>query len=188
VVPQAGAAGETAPSADGFKFTLPDGSQGAIQLSSSVIRVTGAVSLEGHRKENKRKYTNAGSVVAEIKYYEGGAFKLRRADGSGVWKVNRYTPESGGARFKVKKVQSGDNSEHLVVRPENGGWRVDIDELEVGQVVRTDTGFEVRSKAGEVVLTAEGRLASGGLGLWLSPDVEAVHRPILLAELLAAGL
>jgi len=187
-MPQAGAASETASSADGFKFSLPDGSKGAILVSNSVIRVTGPVSLEGHRKENKRKYTSSGSVVAEIKYYDDGAFKLRRADGSGVWKVNRYTPEAGGARFKVKKAQGGDNVEHMVVRPDGGGWRVDIDELKVGQVVRTDTGFEVRSKAGEVVLTAGGRLASGGLGLWLSPDVEAAHRPILLAELLAAGL
>ncbi|HCH64499.1 MAG TPA: hypothetical protein DFR83_16960, partial [Deltaproteobacteria bacterium] len=115
-----------AAASDASKLAPAGGAHGTILVSGSSIEITGPVSLRGNRTDKKRKYADKTGVMAEVKYYDDGAFKLRQADGTGLWKINRYTPEAGGTRFKVKQVVGNENVEHLVITPEDSGWRVDL--------------------------------------------------------------
>ena len=168
-------------------MTLADGSSVGIKVRGDGIRILGSPSLLGEREGRKRKYREGTKVVTEVRLYPDGGFKIRRPDTTGLWRVRRDdSPESGG-RVKVKRVVGEKSVDYLEARPVEDGWTVFIDGAEVGRVSRGASELTVTTSGGEVVATAGLHLMSGGLAVWLSPEVDEQHRRILLAESLAAG-
>lgn len=126
-------------------------------------------------KNNKTKYYDpAGDVIAEIKYKETG-FKLRKPDGTLLWKI----------KVKDNKIKISDNAENknpYEIKKKEGKYKIKKTEEELGQV--TFDGNNVKVKATNGTFKLISNQDSYAFGVLAIKEIPARHRMIIMAELL----
>ncbi|EAY24431.1 hypothetical protein M23134_06285 [Microscilla marina ATCC 23134] len=140
----------------------------AISLGNKAI--TGRLS-----KNDKTKYYDpAGDVIAEIKYKET-SFKLRKPDGTLLWKV----------KIKDNKIKISDNAENehpYEVKKKEGTYKIKRHNDELGKV--TFDGNNVKVKTSEGTFKMVSNSDSYAFGVLAIKEIPAEHRLIIMAELL----
>lgn len=132
------------------------------------------------RDSGKRKYSlDGGPVAYEVKPGEDGGFKLRKADGSLLWKV-KITPE----KIKISDNEQNEHPFELKVKDANRVKVVGPGEEELGNVRYANGRIEVENATGHKILTTEAPAFSGSFGVLLLPIVGA-ERQILMTEIRA---
>lgn len=126
-------------------------------------------------KNEKTKYYNAsGDVIAEVKYKETG-FKLRKPDGTLLWKI----------KVKENKVKISDNAENenpYEIKKKEGRYKVKRMDKEYGKV--TFDGNQVKIKSEKGTYKLESNTDSYAYGVLVIDEIPAEHRMIIIAELL----
>ncbi|OJJ22541.1 hypothetical protein BKI52_07620 [marine bacterium AO1-C] len=126
-------------------------------------------------KNDKTKYYNAsGDVIAEVKYKETG-FKLRKPDGTLLWKI----------KVKENKVKVSDNAENqnpYEIKKKEGRYKIKRMEKEYGKVTFDGNQVKIKSESGTYKL--ESNTDSYAYGVLVIDEIPAEHRMIIIAELL----
>ena len=139
-----------------------------IKLGNKLI--TGRLS-----KNDKTKYYDpAGDVIAEIKYKET-SFKLRKPDGTLLWKVNINDN-------KIKVSDNPENKDPYEVKKKEGVYKVKRHNEELGKVTFDGNNVKVKTPEGSFKLVSNND--SYAFGVLAMKKVPAEHRLIIMAELL----
>ena len=114
------------------------GKIGALGENETLITVNDQNITGRLSKNEKTKYYNAsGDVIAEVKYKETG-FKLRKPDGTLLWKI----------KVKDNKVKVSDNAENknpYEIKKKEGSYKVKRMEKEYGKVTFDGNNIKVKS-------------------------------------------
>lgn len=139
-------------------------------ISANRQIITGRLS-----KNDKTKYYDpSGDVIAEIKYKETG-FKLRKPDGTLLWKI----------KIKDNKIKISDNAENknpYEIKKKEGKYKIKRMEQEQGKV--TFDGNKVKIKTGQGVFQLTSNADSYAYGVLAIDEISVEHRLIIMAELL----
>ena len=126
-------------------------------------------------KNDKTKYYNAsGDVIAEVKYKETG-FKLRKPDGTLLWKI----------KAKENKIKISDNAENqnpYEIKKKDGRYKVKRMDKAYGKVTFDGNQIKIKSESG--TYTLESNTDSYAYGVLAIDEIPAEHRLIIIAELL----
>lgn len=187
--PAQSAAGQsTAPVGGAIKIKRADGETiTTVTLDGERVTITYAdgseqFELKGNTKDSgKRKYEEAGTVVAEVKPSDGG-FKVRTPQGSLLWKV----------KISEEKIKISDNEENrnpwvLSSKHEHRVKILDPTENEIGAVkyYPDRSRVEVKDTSNAELFKINTDRESPAYGVLMMSPIPARERAIILAEILA---
>lgn len=142
--------------------------------------------LEGSRiDDRKRKWRSEnGTIEAEIKF-DGEDFKLRKPDGSLLWKVKFYP----GEKIKISDNEENENPYEIRMYPGEPRLKLKHEDREIGQVKwYADSGKVKFKKAdGTDLFTRKASRLSPDLAVFLIEGASLRDQVILAAELWLAA-
>lgn len=140
--------------------------------------------LIGQGKDEKRFYRSAsGDALLQIKIADA-AFKVRRPDGSLLWKV-----KIAGDKIKISDNEESNNPFVIKTKYDDKAKVLDAAEKSLGEVKFKDTSGKIKIADADdlTVFELEGVKRSAAYGVALLRAVPTAQRAVIIAELLAQG-
>ena len=135
--------------------------------------------LRAKKKESgKRKYElEGGGVVCEIKY-DGSDFKIRKTDGSLIWKVG-----IDGNKMKWRRTESGDSPYALKIS-DSEQVKILVKEQEIGRVKFYGDKVKVKDAKGVTRFESNTSATYPMFGALLFTDIPLRERALIMGELM----
>ncbi len=168
--------------ADWFIIKSAGQEQGKISKSMDNPRFfIQGIEYQSKLKGDKRKYAiKSGEIIAEIKYKDD-AFKVRRPDGSLLWKVKLYED----------KVKISDNEENLnpyeIKKSDSDKAKLKKNDETLGEIKLRPSDRQIEFTLGSKSYYVEADKLSLAYGALLIEEIPEYIRYIIAVELMAKG-
>ena len=132
-------------------------------------------------KGDKRKYAvKSGDIIVEVKYKDDG-FKVRRPDGSLLWKIKLYDD-------KVKISDNEENQNPYEIKTgDSGKIKLKRNDETIGEVEFKASDNKIEITAGPKSYYIESSKPSLAYGVLIIDEIPEYIRYLIAAELLAKG-